>query len=109
MSSPNASAHRILVIDDNAAIHGDFRKVLGAEADDSAQAELAVLEADLFGEARSVSTRPNFEIDSAYQGQEGVEMARAAVAAGRSYAMAFVSGVSMYCRRFRIADSLSAV
>ncbi len=90
MSSPNAFAHRILLIDDNAAIHGDFRKVLGAEADDSAQAELAVLEADLFGEARSVSTRPNFEIDSAYQGQEGVEMARAAVAAGRSYAMAFV-------------------
>ena len=90
MSSPNASAHRILLIDDNAAIHGDFRKVLGAEADDSAQAELAVLEADLFGEARSVSTRPNFEIDSAYQGQEGVEMARAAVAAGRPYATAFV-------------------
>lgn len=90
MSSPNASAHRILLIDDNAAIHGDFRKVLGAGADDSAQAALAVLEADLFGEARSVSTRPNFEIDSAYQGQEGVEMARAAVAAGRSYAMAFV-------------------
>ena len=90
MSSPNASAHRILLIDDNAAIHGDFRKVLGAGADDSAQAALAVLEADLFGEARSVSTRPNFEIDSAYQGQEGVEMARAALAAGRSYAMAFV-------------------
>jgi len=90
MSSPNASAHRILLIDDTAAIHGDFRKVLGAGADDSAQAALAVLEADLFGEARSVSTRPNFEIDSAYQGQEGVEMARAALAAGRSYAMAFV-------------------
>jgi len=90
MSSPNASAHRILLIDDNAAIHGDFRKVLGAEADDSAQAALAVLEADLFAEARSVSTRPNFEIDSAYQGQEGVEMVRAALAAGRSYAMAFV-------------------
>jgi diguanylate cyclase (GGDEF)-like protein len=90
MSNPNASVHRILLIDDNSAIHGDFRKVLGAEADESAQAELAVLEADLFGEARSVPRRPNFDIDSAYQGQEGVEMARAAVAAGRPYATAFV-------------------
>src|SRR5450631_2538446 len=90
MYNSNASDHRILLIDDNAAIHGDFRKVLGADADASAQAELAVLEADLFGEARSVPTRPNFDIDSAYQGQEGVEMARAAVAAGRPYATAFV-------------------
>jgi len=86
----NVLAHRILLIDDNAAIHGDFRKVLGAEADDSARTELAVLEADLFGEDRKVTTRPNFDIDSAYQGQEGVEMARSAIAAGRPYAMAFI-------------------
>src|SRR5450755_1919937 len=90
MYNSNASDHRILLIDDNAAIHGDFRKVLGADADASAQAELAVLEADLFGDARSVATRPNFEIDSAYQGQEAVEMVRSALAAGRPYAMAFV-------------------
>ncbi len=90
MSSPGAAAHRILLIDDNAAIHRDFRKVLGADVDDSAQAALAVLEADLFGEARSVPSRPDFEIDSAYQGQEGVEMARTAAAVGRPYAMAFV-------------------
>jgi len=90
MSNQSAFDHRILLIDDNAAIHGDFRKVLGAEAEDSALTELAVLEAGLFGEARKVPTRPNFEIDSAYQGQQGVEMARSAIAAGRPYAMAFV-------------------
>ncbi len=90
MSNQSAFDHRILLIDDNAAIHGDFRKVLGAEAGDSARTELAVLEAGLFGEARKVATRPNFEIDSAYQGQQGVEMARSAIAAGRPYAMAFV-------------------
>ncbi len=90
MSNPNTVSHRILLIDDNAAIHGDFRKVLGAEDGDSARNELAVLEADLFGEARKAPTRPNFEIDSAYQGKEGVEMARSAIAAGFPYAMAFV-------------------
>ena len=71
-------AQRILVIDDNAAIHGDFRKVLGGDAEDAAQVALAVLEAGLFGEARGSGSRPRFEIDSAYQGQEGVEMVRRA-------------------------------
>ncbi len=83
-------AHRILVVDDNAAIHGDFRKVLGTDAEDAAQAALAVLEADLFGETRACASRPKFDITSAYQGQEAVEMARNALAEGRPFAMAFV-------------------
>ncbi|HWJ36647.1 MAG TPA: EAL domain-containing protein [Steroidobacteraceae bacterium] len=81
---------RILIIDDNAAIHHDFRKVLGARADQTAQATLELLEADLFGEPTSSAARPNFEIDSAHQGQEGVKMARQAVTDARPYAMAFV-------------------
>jgi diguanylate cyclase (GGDEF)-like protein len=81
---------RILLIDDNAAIHRDFGKVLGADAERAAQDALAVLEAGIFGETRSGATRPQFEIDSAYQGRDGVEMARKAVDDGRRYAMAFV-------------------
>jgi diguanylate cyclase (GGDEF)-like protein len=81
---------RILIVDDNAAIHHDFRKVLGAHTDQAAQATLELLEADIFGVAAAGPIRPNFEIDSAHQGQEGVKMARQAVADGRPYAMAFV-------------------
>ena len=81
---------RILIIDDNAAIHADFRKVLGAQAEHSAQAALDVLEASLFGDAASTAARPNFEIDSAHQGEEGVAMVNQALREGRSYAMAFV-------------------
>jgi diguanylate cyclase (GGDEF)-like protein len=81
---------RILIIDDNAAIHLDFRKVLGAQAEHSAQAALDVLEANLFGETAVAAVRPNFEIDSAHQGQEGVAMVGQALAEGRPYAMAFV-------------------
>jgi diguanylate cyclase (GGDEF)-like protein len=81
---------RILIIDDNAAIHQDFRKVLGVQAEHSAQAALDVLEANLFGEAVVPAVRPNFDIDSAHQGQEGVAMARQALVEGRPYAMAFV-------------------
>ncbi len=91
MSSAAAPANRrILIIDDNAAIHQDFRKVLGVQPEHGAQAALDLLEANLFGDAVVASARPNFEIDSAHQGQEGVAMAEQALAAGRPYSMAFV-------------------
>jgi diguanylate cyclase (GGDEF)-like protein len=91
MSNPAALVNRrILIIDDNASIHLDFRKVLGAQAEHSAQAALDVLEANIFGEAVVDSARPNFEIDSAHQGQEGVAMAHQALVEGRPYSMAFV-------------------
>jgi len=89
----NAAApvnRRILIVDDNAAIHVDFRKVLGPQAEHSAQAALDVLEANLFGETVAAAARPNFEIDSAHQGQQGVTMAQQALVEGRPYAMAFV-------------------
>jgi diguanylate cyclase (GGDEF)-like protein len=86
---PTAPVHRILLIDDNAAIHGDFRKVLAAP-ETSGRAALAVLEADIFGDSAETPVRPSFEIHSAYQGQQGVDMAREALAQGRPYAMAFV-------------------
>lgn len=79
---------RILVIDDNAAIHADFRKILGQEQ--KASAELVRTKALLFGETTAVSPPPGFVIDSAYQGREGLEMVRQAVAAGDPYALAFV-------------------
>src|SRR5271167_1620905 len=91
MASPTSLANRrILIIDDNAAIHLDFRKVLGAQAGHSAQAALDVLEANLFGETVAAAARPNFDIDSAHQGQEGVAMVHQALIEGRPYAMAFV-------------------
>jgi diguanylate cyclase len=89
-SSTSLANRRILIIDDNAAIHLDFRKVLGAQAEHSAQAALDVLEANLFGDTVAAAARPNFDIDSAHQGQEGVAMVQQARAEGRPYAMAFV-------------------
>jgi diguanylate cyclase (GGDEF)-like protein len=84
------SNHRILIIDDNVAIHHDFRKVLSADAELTAKQALDSLEADIFGESATVAARPNFEIDSAHQGQEGVAMAHQALVEGHPYAIAFV-------------------
>jgi diguanylate cyclase (GGDEF)-like protein len=79
---------RILVIDDNRAIHDDFRKIL-TRADDG-EAALAAAELAIFGESESIVARPTFEVDSAMQGKDGFEGIRAALAAGRPYAVAFV-------------------
>jgi len=81
---------RILVIDDNAAIHSDFAKVLGTDAEHAAEDALAILEAGILGDAPRDPARPEFELASAYQGQEGVQMVRDAAGARRPYAMAFV-------------------
>jgi PAS domain S-box-containing protein len=88
MKSPNLAEpnHRILIIDDNRAIHDDLRKILCGEAEQ--QADLQDDEAFLFGTVPLPVT--DFEIDSAYQGQEGLEKVRQALVEGRPYALAFV-------------------
>ncbi|MDE2138756.1 MAG: EAL domain-containing protein, partial [Gammaproteobacteria bacterium] len=73
-------------IDDNASIHDDYRKILaGQEAGKVSSAEAA-----LFGEQRPTFERPTFDVDSAMQGRDGVELAREALAEGRPYSVAFV-------------------
>ena len=75
---------RILVIDDNLAIHDDFRKILGES--DSEDAALQAAEARIFGAPAAML----FEIDTASQGEDGLKMVEKALAEGRPYAMAFV-------------------
>jgi two-component system sensor histidine kinase/response regulator len=83
--------HRLLVVDDNPAIHEDFRKILAHGVQTGA--DLASTEAALFGEAapRSVPAE-TFMVDSAYQGEEGVALVQAARTADRPYALAFIDG-----------------
>nr|MBA2586367.1 response regulator [Chthoniobacterales bacterium] len=81
--------HRILIIDDNPSIHDDFRKILGP-ADVKLAKELDDDEAALFGERADASRPWSFQIDSAFQGQEGLQKVRTAVANGTPYAVAFV-------------------
>src|ERR1043166_7493979 len=80
---------RILVIDDNTSIHGDFRKIL--VRDNTEEDALARADADLFGPSATVPRKvQNFEVVAAFQGQEGLEAVREAVQSGRPFSMAFV-------------------
>ena len=79
---------RILVIDDNRAIHEDFCKILGA--DQAGREVLEEREAILFGEPAPASRRQVFQIDSAFQGEDGLRLLQQAVESGEPYALAFV-------------------
>src|ERR1700744_4935288 len=79
---------RILLIDDNKAIHEDFRKILVRSR--AASNTLADAEAALFGDEPESVELTDFQIDSAFQGQEGLEMIEQSLTENRPYAMAFV-------------------
>jgi diguanylate cyclase (GGDEF)-like protein len=96
------SNRRVLIIDDNEAIHADFIKILSVGAHKlAASAKLADAKAALFGSAAAAAgstapgasadlARPSFELDSAMQGQEGLLKVQAASQCGLPYAVAFV-------------------
>ena len=81
--------HRILVIDDNHAIHEDIRKIL-VPSISGLRKDLDQDEAALFGHTAAKFQLPIFEIDSAYQGQEGLDLIGKSLLEGRPYSLAFV-------------------
>lgn len=83
---PKHANRRILIVDDTASIHQDFRKILCAEA--IADQTLESIEQSLFGTAPAVHQR--YTLDSAYQGQEALALVSQALADGAPYALAFI-------------------
>lgn len=78
---------RILLIDDTPSIHLDFGKILKPPMEQN-QA-LDAMESTLFGASEKPQS-PAFELDSAYGGQEGLQLLVAAMAEQQPYALAFV-------------------
>ena len=79
--------YRILIIDDNPAIHDDIRRVLQQEESSASE-----LEQDLFGDSKEkVDIKgPQLEIDSVFNGIDGYKKVIEAYEAGNPYALAFV-------------------
>ncbi|VEG90490.1 EAL domain-containing protein [Legionella spiritensis] len=87
---------RIMIIDDNPAIHRDFIKVLTTSNPIN---ELSELDQQLFGDDITLNNKtqdnseyslPEFIFETASQGREGVEKIKSALQAGQHYALAFV-------------------
>jgi PAS domain S-box-containing protein len=110
-----SSRHRhILVVDDNPSIHDDFRKIFVGFMPDSTTLDNAA--AELFGTATEEKA-VSYQLDFASQGQEALEMVRAAIANQRPYAMAFLDvqmppgwdGIQTMSEIWKIAPDLQVV
>ena len=87
MTLPMKRDRRVIIIDDNRGIHQDFSKILGGSSGDST---ISALEEELFAESLSRTPAAEFELASAYQGEEGLRMVQMARARNRPFSVAFV-------------------
>ena len=90
-------ADRILIADDSPAIHVDFRKILTNQEREGD--EIESLAASIFGDSDSETAssdgegsqgRQSFTVDSAYQGEEALQMVVRSVEENTPYAVAFL-------------------
>lgn len=82
---------RILIVDDNEAIHSDFNKILGVQNSDSDSFKDA--RAAFFGTNESQENtfqEYNYHIDSAFQGKQALEMVTESLEQKHPYTLAFV-------------------
>ncbi|MBK1878549.1 response regulator [Pelagicoccus mobilis] len=91
---PNAPRRRILVIDDTESIHSDFEKVLSPTSSSKSERALEELDRLMFDDERSSEAETelqfSFEIDHAYQGEEGYQKIKDACQTDSPYTVAFV-------------------
>ena len=89
MTRTDTALRRILIIDDNPAIHDDFRKVLCPTAVPTSELKSAA--ATLFGRVTTSAVNPvSYDIDVVSRGQDGVEKVRHSMEEASPYALAFV-------------------
>jgi two-component system, NtrC family, sensor kinase len=86
-ASESERAPRVLIIDDNLEIHGDFKRVLTAE--EGAETLDAAASA-LFAEERTAAQTAQYRLDFRSQGQEGALLVREAAYERDPFAVAFV-------------------
>ena len=81
------NSRRVIIIDDNPAIHEDFRKILVPDGGSNDMLEAAEA---LFGEAIEVAAKIDVDLAHARQGEEGLAMCKEAISNGKPFAVAFV-------------------
>ncbi|MDY6825467.1 MAG: response regulator [Thermodesulfobacteriota bacterium] len=85
---------RILIVDDNHAIHEDLRQILAGQDPSPIEIKTRAHEQELFGESlpplNSPAASTGYVIDDVYQGGEAVDKVDAAEAEGFPYALIFM-------------------
>lgn len=116
MDNDIKSSNRILVVDDNPAIHDDFQKILGGSG--ATVTDISAAEAALFGDDISSSVEATtYDLTFASQGEEGLGKVEMAIEEGRPFSLAFVDvrmppgwdGIETISRIWKVAPDLQVV
>ncbi len=115
MTHQDTLRRRILVVDDNPAIHADFRKILTPSL--GLKPAFDPRETSLFGDEPAAEPHPAFDLDFASQGQEALELVRRARDEGRPYMLAFIDvrmppgwdGIETTAKIWEVDDHLQVV
>jgi two-component system, NtrC family, sensor kinase len=90
---------RILIVDDTPSIHEDIKQILLPAEKSQSSEELDDLDDELFGSEETADSSvslngeeiiEDYRVDSAYQGEEGIELVRKADAGGDPYSLVFM-------------------
>lgn len=88
------TSNRILIVDDNPAIHEDLKEVLCPNKLTVIDEEATALEEELFSDDEEKdsfeSYVPDYDIDDAFQGDEAIAMVEKAEGEGNPYALIFM-------------------
>ena len=85
------STNRVLVVDDDALLIGEYLRCLGEEFEpDAATATLGDLEKVLLGEETDEKGAARFEVHSRNQGEAAVEAVKAAIDVGKPFSIVFI-------------------
>jgi two-component system NtrC family sensor kinase len=85
-----AQAMRVLVVDDNAAIHADFAKILRPQLLKPDFEALERLALGIGADEAAPSALPTYELTSAFQGKDALDCVRRAAAETAPFALAFI-------------------
>ncbi len=112
--TPQDASHRILVVDDNRAIHDDFRKIL---ATTTAKDDFDAEEDAFFGAPQPAPEMASFDLSFASQGLEALELVTVATRGERRYEVVFMDvrmppgldGIETTARLWEIDPDLQVV
>lgn len=91
VTSEEIATNRILVVDDDAMLIGEYLRCLGEDFEpDAATSTLGDLEKVLFGEETNEKGGATFDVQSRSQGEAAVEAVRDAIKTGRPFAIVFL-------------------
>lgn len=78
---------RILLVDDNQAIHEDFKKILRVESE---ELQFNEIETELFGKKEKQAKAESYVIDSAFQGEDAIETVKKSKYDNKPFCVAFI-------------------